>query len=105
MDPFQNVMDLDGLHALVISCYMCLCNPALGGEREEPLQALAGKSSLGLSSGNLVCQQTSVSWVRQSLPPLAPSFPKYTLNMMSVGKPRLQLNCLSHSVSQSKPVP
>lgn len=30
MDPFQNVMDLDGLHALVISRSICLCNLALG---------------------------------------------------------------------------
>lgn len=31
MDPFQNGMDLDRLHALVISCYICLCHLALGG--------------------------------------------------------------------------
>lgn len=38
MDPFQNGMDLDRLHALVISCYICLCHLALGDgeEAQEP---------------------------------------------------------------------
>lgn len=36
MDPFQNRMDLDGLHTLVISRYICLCHLALGGKAGEP---------------------------------------------------------------------
>lgn len=71
--------------------------PCPGGKFQNPLQAPARKSNLGLSSGKFVCQQTSVWWVRQSLPPLASSFSKYTLDVMSVSKPKLhrQLHCLS----------
>lgn len=30
LDPFQNIMDLDGFHAFVISCCISLCHLALG---------------------------------------------------------------------------
>lgn len=77
--------------------------PCPGGELEKPRQAPARKSSLRWSSGKLVCQQTSVWCVRRSLPPLPSSFPKYTLNVMSVRKPKLQLqlNLLPPAASAS----
>lgn len=101
MDPFQNRMDLDGLHTLVISRYICLCHLTLGGKLENPLQAPARKSNLGLSSRKCVCQQTSVWWVRRSLPPSALSFPSRTL-VHGLPKPAPQIYLDVPSVSKPK---
>lgn len=53
MDPFQNVMDLDGLHALVISCYICLCNLALGESRRSCCRLQQGSQACDCHRGNL----------------------------------------------------
>lgn len=53
MDPFQNIMDLDDLHALVISCCICLCNVALGASLRAHCTLQRGSQTWACHQGNL----------------------------------------------------
>lgn len=53
MDPFQNVMDLDGLHALVISYCICPCNLALGESLRAHCKLQRGSQTWACHQGNL----------------------------------------------------
>lgn len=75
VDPFQNVMDLDRLHALVISRYICLCNLTLGGSLRTHCKPQLG-SQPGTAIRETCLPTNSCLVVRESLPALAPSFPK-----------------------------
>ena len=53
MDPFQNVMDLDGLHAFVISCCICPCDLALGESWRSHGRLPPGNEACDGHRGNL----------------------------------------------------
>ena len=79
MDPFQSIMDLDGLHALVTFLYTFLSNLALEENKRIHGKPRQGRAACGCHRGCLFDNKPVAGRENFS------SFPKFTLDVTSGG--------------------